>query len=74
MARVKGAISKGRKVEAEVLREALKPVYEKLSNCGVKDEDLPSPEYLAGKLLGMMSEDAVNTFAATFKTWVDKKP
>ena len=49
--RVRGAISKDRSIDAEALREVLKPIYEKLRGKGVADDDLPNNEDLVDRLL-----------------------
>ena len=51
MTRKKGSVGKARSIEAEDLREVLKPIYDELEKAGVSDAQLPSNEALASKLL-----------------------
>ena len=51
MTRKKGSVGKARSIEAEDLREVLKPVYDELEKAGVSDAQLPSNEALVSKLL-----------------------
>lgn len=74
MGRVKGSIVNDRTVKAEELRETLKPIHEKLRAHGVKDEDLPSNEYLVGKLTELIDKNAVEKLAQDYSEWVKKKP
>ena len=74
MGRAKGSIVNDRTVKAEDLREALKPIHEKLRAEGVKDDDLPSNEYLVGKLTELIDKKAVEKLATDYSNWVKQKP
>ena len=74
MARVKGSITKDRSVDAEALRELLKPIYEKLREKGVRDADLPNNEDLVDRLLDYIDEKAVNEWIEKYADWVKNKP
>ncbi|MEQ9728348.1 hypothetical protein ABRP29_22185 [Pseudomonas sp. WHRI 8822A] len=74
MARVKGSITKDRSIDAEALREVLKPIYEKLRDKGVSDADLPNNEDLVDRLLDYIDEGAVEEWAGKYADWVKKKP
>ena len=74
MGRVKGSITKDRSIDAEALREVLKPIYEKLRDKGVTDTDLPNNEDLVDRLLGFIDEDAVDKWAGQYADWVKTKP
>jgi hypothetical protein len=74
MARVKGSISKDRPIDAESLRETLKPIYEELKNKGVKEEDLPSADYLTASLLKFLDSDAINKWSNKYLEWTKNKP
>lgn len=74
MGRVKGSITKDRSIDAEALREVLKPIYEKLRDKGVSDADLPNNEDLVDRLLDYIDEDAVDQWADKYADWVKKKP
>jgi hypothetical protein len=74
MGRVKGSIVNDRTVKAEHLREALKPIHEQLRTNGVKDEDLPSNEYLVEKLTKLINPEAVKKLTDDYSEWVKKKP
>lgn len=65
MGRVKGSISKDRSIDAEALREVLKPIYEKLREKGVKDSDLPNNEDLVDRLLDFIDEKAIDEWAGS---------
>lgn len=72
--RVRGAISKDRSIDAEALREVLKPIYEKLRDKGVADDDLPNNEDLVDRLLGFIDEEPVNKWVNEYADWIKKKP
>lgn len=74
MGRVKGAIVKDRTVTAEALREALKPIHEKMQEKGVKNDDLPSNEYLIEKIVKMVDSNLVEKLAEDYSDWINKKP
>ena len=74
MGRVKGSISKDRSIDAEALREVLKPIYEKLRDKGVNDADLPNNEDLVDRLLNFIDESAVDEWADKYAGWVKQKP
>lgn len=74
MARVKGSITKDRSIEAEALREVLKPIYEKLRDKGVSDADLPSNEDLVDRLLNYIDQAAVDEWVGKYADWVKEKP
>ena len=74
MGRVKGSISKDRSIDAEALREVLKPIYEKLRDKGVSDSDLPNNEDLVDRLLDFIDEKAVDGWADKYAAWVKDKP
>ena len=74
MGRVKGSISKDRSIDAEALREVLKPIYQRLRDKGVNDEDLPSNEDLVDRLLGFIDEESVDRWVDEYTEWVKKKP
>ena len=74
MGRVKGSISKDRSIDAEALREVLKPIYEKLRDKGVNDSDLPNNEDLVDRLLDFIDENAVDGWADKYAAWVKDKP
>ncbi|MDT3457338.1 hypothetical protein ROV96_19630 [Stenotrophomonas pavanii] len=74
MGRVKGSITKDRSIDAEALREVLKPIYEKLREKGVSDTDLPNNEDLVDRLLDFIEEKNVDDWATSYADWVSKKP
>ncbi len=74
MGRVKGSITKDRSIDAEALREVLKPIYEKLRDKGVSDADFPNNEDLVDRLLNYIDEKAVDEWAGKYAEWVKKKP
>lgn len=74
MGRVKGSISKDRSIDAEALREVLKPIYEKLRDKGVNDSDLPNNEDLVDRLLDFIDENAIDGWADNYAAWVKSKP
>ena len=74
MGRVKGSISKDRTINAEALREVLKPIYETLEQKGVTAENLPTNEDLVDRLLGFVDEKAIDDWAGEYAEWVKKKP
>lgn len=50
MARTKGAIAKDRKINADGLREILKPIFDELERKGVPPVRMPSPDHIVSKL------------------------
>jgi hypothetical protein len=74
MGRVKGSITKERSIDAEALREVLKPIYENLKAKGVNDADLPSNEDLVDRLLNFIDEKAVDDWGNQYAEWVKQKP
>jgi hypothetical protein len=72
--RVKGSITKDRSIDAEALREVLKPIYEKLREKGVTDTDLPNNEDLVDRLLDFIDEKAIDDWAGEYAEWVKNKP
>jgi pyridoxine 5'-phosphate synthase PdxJ len=74
MGRVKGSITKDRSLDAEALREVLKPIYEKLREKGVSDVDLPNNEELVDRLLENIDENAVEEWTGKYAEWVKQKP
>jgi len=72
--RVKGSITKDRSIDAEALREVLKPIYEKLRAKGVSDADLPNNEDLVDRLLDYIDENAVDEWVNKYAAWVKHKP
>jgi lipoate-protein ligase A len=74
MGRVKGSITKDRSLDAEALREVLKPIYEKLREKGVSDADLPNNEELVDRLLENIDEKAVEEWIKKYAEWVKQKP
>ena len=74
MGRVKGSISKDRSIDADALREVLKPIYEKLRDKGVNDADLPNNEDLVDRLLDFIDEEPVNNWVDQYAEWIKKKP
>jgi len=74
MGRVKGSITKERSIDAEALREVLKPIYENLKAKGVNDADLPSNEDLVDRLLNFIDEKAVDEWGDQYAQWVKQKP
>ncbi len=74
MGRVKGSIAKDRSIDAEALREVLKPIYEKLRVKGVNDADLPNNEDLVDRLLGFIDEKAIDEWADKYAAWIKGKP
>ena len=74
MGRVKGSISKDRSIDAEALREVLKPIYEKLRDKGVNDADLPNNEDMVDRLLDFINEETVDEWASKYSEWVKQKP
>lgn len=74
MGRVKGSISKDRSIDAEALREVLKPIYEKLRENEVADADLPSNEDLVARLLDFIDEKAIDDWSGKYADWVKVKP
>jgi hypothetical protein len=74
MAKPKGAISRDRIVEAETLREVLKPVYEKLREKGVSEFDLPSSEDLVKRLSHFIDYNKIDEWGDKYADWVAKKP
>lgn len=74
MGRVKGSITKDRSIDAEALREVLKPIYEQLREKGVSDTDLPNNEDLVDRLLEFIDEKAVDEWGTKYAEWVKNKP
>ncbi|QNH14826.1 hypothetical protein [Xanthomonas sp. SI] len=74
MGRVKGSITKDRSIDAEALREVLKPIYEKLREKGVSDTDLPNNEDLVDRLLEFIDEKAVDDWGDKYAEWIKNKP
>ncbi len=74
MGRVKGSITKDRSIDAEALREVLKPIYENLRDKGVSDTDLPSNEDLVDRLLEFIDEKALDEWGQKYADWVKNKP
>lgn len=74
MGRVKGSITKDRSIDAEALREVLKPIYEQLRAKGVSDADLPSNEDLVDRLLEFIDEKAVDEWSGKYADWIKTKP
>ncbi len=74
MGRVKGSISKDRSIDAEALREVLKPIYEKLRDKNVNDADLPNNEDLVDRLLEFIDEGAIDEWADKYADWIKTKP
>jgi hypothetical protein len=74
MPRTKGSISKDRSIDAEALREVLKPIYENLRSRGVNDADLPDNEELVARLLEFIDEKGIDEWAEKYAAWAKQKP
>ncbi len=66
MARTKGAISKPRQIDAEELREVLKPVFEKLKKAGVPEERLPTLEAVVSHVLDWVDDAKVDEWVKKY--------
>lgn len=66
MAKKKGSISKGRLLNAEQLREILKPIYDKLEKAGVPDERLPTNEALISHIVQWVDHKKVDAWVTKF--------
>jgi hypothetical protein len=64
--RKRGSISKPRLMDAEVLREILKPIYDELVEAGVEEAQLPSNEALISKLLHFLDQNAVSKWVKEY--------
>lgn len=73
MARTKGAISKARSIDAEELREVVKPVFEKLKKAGVPEERLPTVEAVVSHVLDWVDDGKVNEWVKNFAAVEGKK-
>jgi hypothetical protein len=74
MPRTKGSISKDRSLDAEALREVLKPIYAKMREKGVSDSDLPDNEELVGRLIEFIDDSAIDQWVDKYAGWVKEKP
>lgn len=74
MARQKGSISKDRSLDAEALREVLKPIYERLRENGVEATEMPNNEDLVDRLLGFIDQQAIDEWANKYAEWIKEKP
>jgi hypothetical protein len=66
MGRRKGSISKDRLIDAEALREVLKPIYDELVEAGVGEAQLPSNEALVSKLLHFLDPTKVTKWVKEY--------
>lgn len=72
--RKKGSVVKDRAVDAATLRDMFKPIYKKLEENGVPEEDMPTPEYLLSRLVKKIPSEAVDDFTNKITEWAKSKP
>ena len=66
MPRTKGAVGRGRTMEAERLREILKPIHDKLKRAGLSEAALPTNDALVSKLLDWVDNAKIDAWVKQY--------